>query len=280
MKTSIKTAVIVFSAFGILCFYCGAASYAQSPPPEIHCKHFVYGYPLGVPATNDLIIRDCYALSSNDTTKFADWVCYKLTPHETEGILDLERDWHDDPWLHHSERLEGESKATDDYRGAWSQLKYDRGHMAPLASFKGSRYASQVNYYSNITPQKSDLNQGPWKELENKIRGLVKKYLEVWVMTGPLYESQMPSLPKCDEPHTVPSGFWKIVVVKDSGTTRVAGFIMRQDTERDSEIKSHLVKVREIETRTGLDFLWELSEGKQNDLEEKIWNTWVDSWIN
>jgi len=33
--------------------------------PEVHCKHFFYGYPTGTPTTNDLIIRDIYALSSN-----------------------------------------------------------------------------------------------------------------------------------------------------------------------------------------------------------------------
>jgi endonuclease G len=51
---------------------------AYAAPPEIHCKHFFYGYPTGTPATNDLIIRDDYALSSNDETKFADWVAYGL----------------------------------------------------------------------------------------------------------------------------------------------------------------------------------------------------------
>ena len=33
-----------------------------------------YGVPKGTYSSNDLIIRDCYCLSSNDETKFADWV--------------------------------------------------------------------------------------------------------------------------------------------------------------------------------------------------------------
>ena len=56
---------------------------SNPPPPEIRCKHFIYGYPLGTPESNDLLIRDSYAMSTNDETKFADWVCYRLTPHET-----------------------------------------------------------------------------------------------------------------------------------------------------------------------------------------------------
>jgi endonuclease G len=100
---------------------------------------------LGVPTTNDLIIRDCYALSSNDTTKFAVWVCYYVTCHEVDGDLDLERKWRNDPWLDSSETLEATPESQDDYEKAFSQQEYDRGHMAPLASFTGSRYASQVN---------------------------------------------------------------------------------------------------------------------------------------
>ncbi len=132
--------------------------------PEILCKHLIHGYPLGTPASNDLIIRDCYALSSNNTTKFPDWVCFYLTCQEVDGDLDLERQWRNGPWLDASETLEGTPARKDGYRNAHSQQGYDRGHMTPLASFKGSRYASHVNYYSNVVPQGSDLNQDSAEE--------------------------------------------------------------------------------------------------------------------
>ncbi len=90
-------------------------------PPEIHCKHFIHGYPLGSPPSNDLIIRDLYALSSNDTTKFADWVASYLTCHEVDGDLDLERNWKNDPWLDPSETLEAKPTSQDDYRGATAE---------------------------------------------------------------------------------------------------------------------------------------------------------------
>ncbi len=50
----------------------GVVSLQVQTRPEIHCKHFFFGYPDGAPASSDLIIRDVYALSSNDGTKFAD----------------------------------------------------------------------------------------------------------------------------------------------------------------------------------------------------------------
>jgi len=37
---------------------------------EIHSEHFWYGKPEGTASSNDLIIRDLYALSANETTRF------------------------------------------------------------------------------------------------------------------------------------------------------------------------------------------------------------------
>jgi len=241
--------------------------FAQESRPEIHCKHFFYGYPYGTPASNDLIVRDIYALSNNDSTKFADWVAYRLSMHEVDGDLTVARDWKPDPWLSEEETLEN---SPDDYSRANRRIKTDRGHQAPLASFKGSRHAAHTNYLSNITPQKSALNQGPWSQLEEKVRDLVRKGKHVYVMTGPLYETQMETLPRSDEQHTIPSGYWKIICTEQSNKISVAGFIFAQETERNDPILEHQVSVDEIESRSGLDFFWLLDSSSEKMLEENI----------
>lgn len=239
---------ILVVMFGIL----GAFSVCAEPM-EIHSKHWLYGYPLGTPVTNDLIIRDSYALSSNDTTKLADWVAYRLTPQEVMGQLDLNRIWRADPWLEAEETLEAGS-STDDYKDASKEpLAFDRGHLAPLGSFKGSRGASEVNYYSNIAPQAKNLNRGPWLKLEEAVRRYVKKGNTVWVLTGPLYESEMDPLPKADEDHKVPSGFWKVVMALEAGEWKVAAFIMPQTAERRAKLEGVIVTLGDVETRSGFD---------------------------
>jgi endonuclease G len=268
---------IIYGSLSLFTLVLSGNAFAQTI--EIHSKHFLYGYPLGAPSDNDLIIRDLYALSSNDDTKIADWVCYFLTPHETIGILDLDRKWRNDPWLGENETLEGHPTNKDDYKGAHNSEGYDRGHLAPLASFKGSRFASQVNYYSNIAPQKKDLNQGPWMRLETKVRKLVNQALAVWVITGPLFERDMPPLPQSDETHKVPSGFWKIVALKDGDSLKTSAFIMDQDTARDSDILTHLVTIDNIESKTSLDFFWALPDNQENDLESKKFEDWAKSWV-
>lgn len=237
---------------------------------EIHSEHFFYGYPTGTPPTNDLIIRDLYALSHNDDRKFADWVAYRLTAAEVVGSLDLARDWREDPWLAEDERLEA-GGSNDDYRGAHAAEDYDRGHLAPLASFKASPKASQVNYYSNIVPQKGDMNQGPWQRLEQAERDLVCAGSVLWVMTGTLHEGPVPpSLPNADEPHEVPSGFWKVLARDESNGIWVAALIFQQDTERNAEVVDHLVSVDEVESRSGLDLFRELEDAEEAAIEEQV----------
>jgi len=256
MKNIITTLAILISI----------TAFSQVHRPEIHCKHFFYGYPYGSPKTNDLIIRDIYALSNNDSTKFADWIAYRLTMHEVDGDLTVKRKWKADPWLDSDETLKPNPDA---YKNANRELKTDRGHQAPLASFKGSRYASHTNYLSNITPQKSALNQGTWVRLENKIRDVVKDCNTTYVMTGTLYERDMPKLPSCDQLHKVPSGYWKIICTEKSGIINVAAFIFDQNTPRNHKIMDHEVTVDEVEQRSGLDFFWMLEDVNENEIEKR-----------
>jgi endonuclease G len=95
----------------------------------------------------------------------------------------------------------------------------------------------KTNYLSNITPQKGALNQGPWKKLEDAVRAAVRagKAPRAIVFTGPLYEREMPALPKSDEAHTVPSGYWKLVVLDMAGGRAAAGFVMDQAMARKDD---------------------------------------------
>ena len=119
---------------------------------------------------------------------------------------------------------DNETLEPSDYSGASNAIGIDRGHQAPLASFAGSRYWSELNHLSNITPQRKALNQGPWMRLEQAVRDAVEFRDSMFVMTGPLYESEEDGMPN-SESHTVPSGYWKIIYDSDGNA---AGFVMDQ----------------------------------------------------
>lgn len=196
---------------------------AAAADGELHTFHCLFGCPLGAPATNDTVVREIYTLSSDDLTKMADWVAYRVTPASIGSSGD--RDWQADPWLSVDERLKPE-----DYGGANRTLHVDRGHQAPLASFSGTPFASETNVLSNITPQSSALNQGPWNALEAQERALAQRLnTAVYVYTGPLFERLMAPLPAGPALQRVPSGYWKVVALEDG---RMTAFVFDQTSGR------------------------------------------------
>lgn len=221
-----------------------SAAYAQeATSSRLYSFHCLDGAcPAGAEnGNNALVVREIYALSSNPDTKLADWVAYVVTP-ATVGPSQSRR-WAADPWLPSDETLE-----PDDYEGANAALGTDRGHQAPLAAFSGTLHWPTTNFLSNITPQMAPLNQGPWERLESRERELASAGANVHVLTGPLFERDMPELPEADEAHAVPSGYWKVVVVEDEA----AAFIFDQATPRGADLCAHEVEIGEVATRAGL----------------------------
>lgn len=211
---------------------------------ELHTFHCLDGCPAGAPGLDDIVVREIYTLASNDLTKLADWVAYRVTP-DSIGKSG-ERKWRADPWLDPSETLEPE-----DYEGANAALKVDRGHQTPLASQSGTPFAADTNYLSNITPQGSALNQGPWQRLEAAENQLVTRdRLALYVLTGPLFERVVPPLPGADERHRVPSGYWKVLRTLDG---RMSAFIMDTSAAREFDYCATRVTLDEVELRTRLE---------------------------
>lgn len=215
--------------------FCLSVSTTSAQILSVHC-------PFECPENtqgNDLVFAHIYALSNNPDTKFADWVAYEVNP--TNYGVTTGREFRADPLLDENETLED-----DDYIGAnRSELESDRGHQVPLASFTGSQYWFEVNYFSNITPQDRDLNQGPWKRLEDAVRDAASYEDPLYVITGPLFTDAMPSLPRADETHTVPSGYFKIIYNRFGSTS----FLMQQSASRSDDYCSNEVSLFDIQNQ-------------------------------
>jgi len=183
-----------------------------------------------------MVFGHLYALSSNPDTKFSDWVAYEVNPVNFGSSPG--RNWAADPLLEDDETLE-----QNDYRQASKELGIDRGHQAPLASFAGSRYWTELNYLSNITPQKKALNQGAWKRLEEAVRNAASYKKPLFVITGTLYDDEKGDgrgdgglaaaeiLPSADESHKLPSAYYKIIY---NAKGEAALFLMPQGLPRQA----------------------------------------------
>ncbi len=238
-----------------------SASCAWAADGELHTFHCRHGCPVGAPGIDDIVVREVYTLASNDLTKMADWVAYRVTSASIGPSG--ERRWSADPWLSGDETLE-----PDDYEGAAKALGIDRGHQAPLASQSGTPFAGDTNVLSNITPQGAALNQGAWQRLEARENDLARSGdTVVHVLTGPLFERVVPPLPRADERHRVPSGYWKVVATPDG---RLAAFIMDTAAPRTFDHCAARVTLEEIELRSRLALFPRLKERAFGDLSPAL----------
>lgn len=248
----------------IFLFLLASSLVAQAIPLEnIHLELCPFGLPLGGSESNELVVRDIYALSVNPNTKFADWVVYRLDAKTVTGPSVKERQWQADPLLPANIALKPADFSNLSERG------YQRGHQAPLADFKGTESWYKTNYLSNITPQQGALNMGPWEQLEAAERQLAQGG-EVFVMTGTVYEKEEPPLPKATTPHKVPSGYWKIIVTGYPANVRAVGFFFPQETPRRKLSRDDAVTIRDIEGKAGLNFFKGLSRDQEETIETAI----------
>lgn len=209
-------------------------------PESDHCAR---GCPTG--GSQQTVRREAYTLNNNSKTRFANWVAYKVTNNSIAS--GKTRNWRRDPDLPKSDTL-----APAAYTGAHAALSVDRGHQAPLAGLAGSSDWQSLNYLSNITPQMSALNRGPWARVELQERLLANrtKAYPVYVVTGPLFTREMATLPAAPDVK-IPSGYWKVILTGERPETgEFAAFIMDQNTPRAANICHYQVTINEIEAKT------------------------------
>lgn len=245
-------------------------SLSSSSLPSIYSKHWDVRLPI---IDKDLLlIHDIFTISFNLEKKFPTWVAYQLSPSFVWGQLKLKRKYILDPFLSYEESL-----SFKDYTGAshcdnQEGIGYDKGHLAPLGSFKGSIYAHQAQYLSNIVPQTKNLNQGPWRVLEERVRTFVKKGSKVKVLTGPIYgkegEDKLAPCWKAAQKKLkeLPVAYWKVISFKQKKLIKICSFLMPQKVKnkKDSPMK-YKVSLEELEQNLGFSIF----QNTQVSIEDK-----------
>ncbi len=155
---------------------------------------------------------------------------------------------------------------------------YDRGHMVPSADMRWDADALKATYYyTNIAPQKPELNRGTWAELEDWGRRYVH-YADarVFVVTGPVMAPDMPTLstPKAKEPVRIPTAYFKVFADLDGPDRKGIAFLMRNGANDGPPI-SYAVPIDSVERLTGLDLFAALDdaveEGIEGAIDTKAW---------
>jgi endonuclease G, mitochondrial len=232
---------------------------------------------LGLPApagTSDidayLSVKSGYVLSYNGGSKIPNWVSWELNTTYL-GSAARQDDFRPDSTL--PGNVPQASLA--DYSGSG----YDRGHMTPSADRTLTVAAnSQTFFLTNMIPQAGNNNRGPWANLEEYCRTLVRSGKELFIVSGGTVSAGSNFI---GSGVIVPDETFKVIVVLDSATdgaanvttsTRVISVMMPNDDSQISlgaDWRNYRVSVDAIEAQTGDDYLSDVPAAVQAVIEAR-----------
>lgn len=217
-------------------------------------------------ANNYLLPNKYYVISYNRQKGLANWVSWRLVKNSF-GDASRQNDFRPDNRL----------------PNGWTQISpydynssgFDRGHLCPSADRSSSIEGNSMTFLmSNIAPQSHDLNTGPWEKLETYSRSLAKRNNTVYIITGHYGDKG-----KIRNKLTIPTNFWKIVVVLPNNSdvsaigneTRVIAVDMPNVEGIGKQgWRDFKTTVRQIEQKTGYNFLSNVPQTVQDVIETKI----------
>ena len=116
---------------------------------------------------------------------------------------------------------------------------------------------------TNMCPQDEELNKGDWRGLEERCRSWAKRYGDIYIVAGPLF--QEPKGRTVGENRVcVPDAFFKVILCL-GGTPKAIGFIY-PNTGEHHEMRYYVCSVDEVEAQAGIDFFPNLPD----DVEEEV----------
>jgi endonuclease G len=240
---------------------------------------------IGIPKKNDtlkiqdeLIKHSAMILSYNEEHEQANWVMHIIIPDIMEGNTSRTNDFRIDKKVStgSSEELDYFIRTMNkDSTFTYDGFGYDRGHLAPSADFRWSaKSLSESYFYSNMSPQKADFNQGKWAELEGWMREYVEENnTHLIIYTAPILKSNLPRIERAKNKPSIPNEYVKLAF--DPKNKRGIAFLM-PNTKIEKPIESFALSIDSIEKITGFNFYPNLSDSIQKRIEA---NHTIDFWL-
>ncbi len=228
-------------------------------------EHLTFGNPSNAGKDNSdnwLMERSQYVLSYSQSRNVLNWASWRVDDRWL-GRIDRQDDFRPDGGL-----PKGFYQATP---GEYRRSGYDRGHMVPSGDRTGTPQDNSATFLmTNIFPQASNNNRGPWKDLEQYGRDLVRQEGKALYVIGGMYGNQG----KVGRV-TVPGRVWKVIVVLDeadadiSQGTEVIAVDMPNSDRIEADWQTYRTTVDRIEIATGYDLLSQVPAGIQAKIESR-----------
>jgi endonuclease G len=230
----------------------------------------------GLPALEageTLVEHSAMCLVYSEAHEQAKWVAHIIRPEIIEGQVSRTNDFRTDPKVATGTTVEEDyflkyKQADGSYE--YDGFGYDRGHLAPSADFRWSYQAlSESYFYSNMSPQLPEFNRENWAELENLLRAYIYRNpkAQLYVVTGPLLEDDLPRMERSKNDLRIPRQFWKVAL--DLENKQAIGFLFPHQEIR-YPLETFAFPVDHIEKVTGIDFFPELEDRLEEELESQV----------
>lgn len=215
-----------------------------------------------------------YSLEYDFGLFHANWVAYRFDNTTRAKEVTRSQDaFKDDPLLPQAYRI-GNGTFREDG-------DYDRGHLCASADRLYSLEANQQTFYmSNMSPQLSGFNQRYWKLLEEQVQQWGRDTLladTLYVCKGGyLAQTNLLGFVR-NGLMAIPSHYYMaLLAVKDDTYHSLAFWVAHENyptTTRQEAVQRHLVSVRALEEKTGLNFFAALPEALADQVETEtvVW---------
>jgi endonuclease G, mitochondrial len=255
----------VFSLFAVFLVLSGCGQrvkpslQTQSPaiPAHDYEELCFYGCPTG---DYDILLENAgYKAGYSESRKCPLWAAYFLD-------INLNMEYGKRPSRFKTDDRTQSRISHNDY----THSGYDRGHMAPnygIGKTAGRQAQLETFYMSNICPQVPAHNQQIWRKLEELTADTYSaQYGRVWVITGPVFDSNIEALQSGVK---IPDAFYKIIIrpMPHDNAPRVRAFLIPQDCDTRADLSGYLTSVDRIELLTGIDFMHHLPDIIENEVE-------------
>jgi endonuclease G len=203
------------------------------------------------------VVHSGFSLLYDERYEQARWVAYELNENEVKGGFERTNKFLEDPLV-----PTGSAEGTD-----YKSSGYDRGHLAPAADMGYSeKTMAESFYYSNMSPQTPSFNRGVWKRLEEQVRDWALQYHQVFVVTGPVLQPNLPTIGL--NKVAVPNYYYKVILDTSSQHRQMISFILPNEGSSAS-LKSFVVSTDSLENLTKINFYPKLKEEIEHKLESK-----------
>ena len=228
---------------------------------------------LGLPS-QDYIEHSAMILSYSEQHEQAAWVSHMIIPEIAHGTQSRTNDFRVDPKVTTGTAVEEDyflKYLDSDGEYEYDGYGYDRGHLAPSADFSWSYEAiSQSYFYSNMSPQHEDLNQGIWAELEAMLRDyVILNNTPLYIVTLPLLHDKLPEQERSVNGVSIPTRFVKVAL--DLTNNQGIAFLM-DNRKADDLIPSYAITIDKAEELSGFDFFPNYkNEAVENKIKKESW---------